>query len=45
MWRRGGMVRVKTERVKYAEPTAATEAGMAIVTAPMPPDFSPSKAT
>ena len=26
-------MRVKTERVKYAEPAAATETGMAIVTA------------
>lgn len=41
MWRRGGMVRVKTERVKYAEPTADTEAGMAIAAAPMPPDLFP----
>jgi transposase len=41
MWRRGGMVRVKMERVKYEEPTTAKEAGMAIVIAPMPPDLFP----
>ncbi len=41
MWRRGGMVRVKTERVKYEEPTTAKETGMAIVIAPMPPSLFP----
>ena len=41
MWRRGGMVRVKTERVKYLEPTTAKEEGVAIVTAPMPPSLFP----
>jgi transposase len=40
MWRRGGMTRVKIERVKYDEPTT-TEAGVTIVTAPMPPDLFP----
>lgn len=42
MWRRGGMVRVKTERVKYRDASLPDVDGSGLVTAaPMPPDLFP----